>query len=450
VEGEGAGVTLDATPPATRSLEAVLLAGLASRELRLLVGTLVGAVDFAYVVVSIGGAQVTVPKVSSYSPNAGEPCYLLSDGSRLLALGAVNASQAPGGGGGGQPGPQGPPGPPGPPGQDGAPGAPGATGPQGPPGQDSTVPGPPGSRWLTGTGAPAAGLGNVGDFYLRSSLDAQNGDFYEKIGAAQWVPRGNLRGPEGPPGSGGGVPGPDLELAGTLQALTVAAQNGAFNGLAVTERDLTGSPTSDLLNFRDFVLARNATIGGTIVSTGSIFTRGVRVPIETYGPNPPANPADGDTWVLPVDALYGLNWRFRFRAGATRYPWEFVGGSPAQAAVLSASSTSAPHTTPQDLGGPALVVPRAGDYLIRWGSAPMGAAGLFLYTDLWIAGAWAGAMHRLQYNTVPANFQAGVFREVWVGDIPAGAEIRVRYSTSTTTVGTWNNRQLTVQPTCVS
>lgn len=50
-----------------------------------------------------------------------------------------------------------------------------------------------GSVWHTGSGAPAAGLGAVGDFYL----DGDNGDFYEKTADDTWTFRGNLRGPGG-------------------------------------------------------------------------------------------------------------------------------------------------------------------------------------------------------------------------------------------------------------
>lgn len=65
---------------------------------------------------------------------------------------------------------KGPKGDKGEPGNDGAPGGDGA---------DSTVPGPPGprgSKWFTGTGAPASVTGSaVGDFYL----DTASGDVYE-------------------------------------------------------------------------------------------------------------------------------------------------------------------------------------------------------------------------------------------------------------------------------
>jgi collagen type I alpha len=99
-------------------------------------------------------------------------------------------------------GPQGVQGPQGSTGATGAQGATGATGAQG-------AAGTPGEVWFTGSGAPAAATGIVGDWYL----DSANGDYYEKTGASSWTQRGNLRGPTGAQGPQGvqGVQGPQGE-----------------------------------------------------------------------------------------------------------------------------------------------------------------------------------------------------------------------------------------------
>jgi hypothetical protein len=79
----------------------------------------------------------------------------------------------------------------------------GEVGPEGDRGQRGAV-------WHTGTTTPAAGLGVVGDFYLRTGA-TNPGDTYEKINASTWIPRGSIRGaqgnvgPVGPPGAGGGL-----------------------------------------------------------------------------------------------------------------------------------------------------------------------------------------------------------------------------------------------------
>lgn len=54
-------------------------------------------------------------------------------------------------------------------------------------------------EWRSGTGIPAAGLGNVGDWYLQTLT----GDVYEKTNVTTWTLRANLTGPQGPQG----VPG---------------------------------------------------------------------------------------------------------------------------------------------------------------------------------------------------------------------------------------------------
>lgn len=77
------------------------------------------------------------------------------------------------------------------------------------------APGLPGSQILTGTNAPASGLGVNGDFYMNTA----NGDYYQKTAGA-WVLMGNLTGPEGPPG-----PPASVDQASVLSALAQPGGN---------------------------------------------------------------------------------------------------------------------------------------------------------------------------------------------------------------------------------
>ncbi|WP_422369084.1 hypothetical protein [Pelagibius sp.] len=66
-----------------------------------------------------------------------------------------------------------------------------------------------GSKILFGTGAPANGLGSIGDYYK----DEATRDVYEKTGASAWTLRGNDEGAQGPVGATGatgpqGIQGP--------------------------------------------------------------------------------------------------------------------------------------------------------------------------------------------------------------------------------------------------
>ena len=72
------------------------------------------------------------------------------------------------------------------------------TGPAGTNGTNGTN-GLNGATIRSGSGAPAGGLGAVGDYYLNTA----NGNFHEKTGASTWTLRVNLTGPQGPVGSVG-------------------------------------------------------------------------------------------------------------------------------------------------------------------------------------------------------------------------------------------------------
>lgn len=87
----------------------------------------------------------------------------------------------------------------------------------------------------------------------------------------------------------------------------------------------------------------------------------------SYGASPPASPADGDLWCLPVDTTNGVMWMFRYRAAsASAYKWEFVGGAPIKSEGGAASNVTG--TTYVDFGV-SITLPRAGDYQFRWGAS---------------------------------------------------------------------------------
>jgi hypothetical protein len=81
----------------------------------------------------------------------------------------------------------------------------GATGSQGPIGNTGSqgpqgIQGPTGATgqaeaWYSGSSAPPAGTGVIGDWYLNTGT----GDVHEKTGASTWTLRGNIRGPSGVP-----------------------------------------------------------------------------------------------------------------------------------------------------------------------------------------------------------------------------------------------------------
>jgi hypothetical protein len=63
--------------------------------------------------------------------------------------------------------------------------------------QVSTPGGASGSKWYHGSGAPSAGTGVTGDFYLNDA----NGDVYARVVDGWGTAVANLTGPAGPPGA---------------------------------------------------------------------------------------------------------------------------------------------------------------------------------------------------------------------------------------------------------
>lgn len=56
------------------------------------------------------------------------------------------------------------------------------------------------TAWISGSGAPAGGTGQVGQYYLDTS---GNGNYYLKTGVSTWTLQGSLRGPAGATGATG-------------------------------------------------------------------------------------------------------------------------------------------------------------------------------------------------------------------------------------------------------
>jgi hypothetical protein len=100
----------------------------------------------------------------------------------------------------------------GPAGADGTDGADGINGTDGTDGTD----GVDGSTWHNGTGAPAGGLGVVGDYYIANDTF----DYYEKTGASAWTLRGNLK------GDTGAVVARDTETYTTASLANLADEDG--------------------------------------------------------------------------------------------------------------------------------------------------------------------------------------------------------------------------------
>lgn len=149
--------------PFTRSLPYVLREQLARKSVRLGIAEVASVPDANSVEIVQDGVHTVVPRLASYSPTVGLPCYLVVGTTAVLAIGDVGGSTSGGA--------QGPPGP----------------------------AGAAGELWWLGTGAPAGSLGVVGDLYL----ETVTGAYYEKTATSTWTSRGTLMGPTGATGAQG-------------------------------------------------------------------------------------------------------------------------------------------------------------------------------------------------------------------------------------------------------
>lgn len=70
----------------------------------------------------------------------------------------------------------------------------------------------------------------------------------------------------------------------------------------------------------------------------------------------------GDEVYLEVDAANGVLWHLVYESGETTYKWRFLGGPPLLSEVFAAETTNSAAYTALATAGPAIALPRAGDY----------------------------------------------------------------------------------------
>ena len=161
------------------------------------------------------------------------------------------------------------------------------------------------NQWRYGATAPAAALGNIGDFYLNTAT----GDVHYKSAASTWTLTGNIKGPQGNAGATG-PQGP-------------AGSNGANSSTGVTAfRDLSSAISTWTLKADAPVgtatpggteATANTTDAGVIIVTSTGNPNIIRVPIGLT--NFPVNHnvtvmqgGNGQVQILPVDGS-GVNIR---------------------------------------------------------------------------------------------------------------------------------------------
>lgn len=171
----------------------------------------------------------------------------------------------------------------------------------------------------------------------------------------------------------------------------------------------------------------------------------------SYGTTLPASPVDGQETIL-VDSITAptYQWHLRYNAGSTSgVKWECIGGSWANATVEgSTAATGSLFPNFVDLGGPSIIVPRPGDYVVNIsaggnctiaGSAPMiavrvGASGYLNGSLSWSQTYTAGAYVALAKTNVLVNAPT------------AGLAITLVYCAYTAGTSTYDRRTISVMP----
>ena len=248
------------------------------------------------------------------------------------------------------------------------------------------------------------------------------------------------------------------------RTVLLSAANGGFNAFDIIVNtdganawSKVGTPVS------------SATIAGfTQNYAGKIgFLSAKDIPYEQYGvvmytgsswkvlSDPPTfgtsdfgslTPFDALRVVLAVDTTNGINWEFKYRSGsASSYKWEYVGGAPMFAEVTTSETTSSLTYAALATAGPAITLPRAGDYLVEIGARVVAPASTTAYMSYDIGGTGAVDADAV----IITNADATITR-VRVKTGLTAVTLTAKYKLSAANATSFANRWMKVTPIRVS
>jgi hypothetical protein len=153
---------------------------------------------------------------------------------------------------------------------------------------------------------------------------------------------------------------------------------------------------------------------------------------------------DGTEIYYVASATLGLLWHLRLNKGSTSaYKWEWLGGSELSSEVQTNQSLATTAYT--SLGGPSIVAPLAGDYVLQWGGnvAPSQVQGLMTPK---IGAAAPNDNDTFYVQSVSGNpWLAGMRWKAYTA-IAAGTTIEIQYRASAAATTNFMNRWFFLRP----
>jgi hypothetical protein len=171
----------------------------------------------------------------------------------------------------------------------------------------------------------------------------------------------------------------------------------------------------------------------------------------TYSTTPPANPNDGDQWILPADPTAGVNWRFCFNASsASAYRWEFIGG-PSLAAGPAGSMTVTTTTLTDLTGGPTRTLARAGDYIIDFGAAAQASGNFAAYNISVYLSDGVQTGDPITFTPVNAQYMGGTLSGIQIRTgLVAGTVLKLQAAAQNSNPSNVTNGWMKVMPRRIS
>jgi hypothetical protein len=157
---------------------------------------------------------------------------------------------------------------------------------------------------------------------------------------------------------------------------------------------------------------------------------------------------DGKEFVL-CDKLNdsSYTWRLRFTTLTTGNRWDFLGGTPARAAVAAAETTTTigSYVNLATLG-PRFTIPFAGDYLVRFGCTVIDSAADSQINLGVGVGDFTAPLAEARGHISAANYHQTIIGEAQLNGLGAGAEVRAKYQHAIAGTLTVRDRWLAVTP----